>query len=59
MLMLGADNDGERATAAGMITGLLKEHGLDWHDVVGSIGQPARVARRRLNLRIAGLTGPG
>jgi hypothetical protein len=41
MLMLGADNDGERAAAAGMITRLLKENGLDWHDVVGSIGAPA------------------
>ena len=40
MLMLGSENDTERASAAGMITSLLKEHGLDWHDVVGSIGQP-------------------
>jgi hypothetical protein len=41
MLMLGSDNDGERATAAGMITALLKDNDLDWHDVVGSIGTPA------------------
>jgi len=41
MLMLGSTHDGERASAAGMITNLLKENGLDWHDVVGSIGQPA------------------
>lgn len=41
MLMLGSNNDGERATAAGMITALLTEHGLDWHDLVGSIGAPS------------------
>jgi enoyl-CoA hydratase/carnithine racemase len=41
MLMLGSPTDGERAAAAGLITNLLKEHGLDWHDLVGSIGQPA------------------
>jgi hypothetical protein len=41
MLMLGSSNDGERATAAGMITALLTEHGLDWHDLVGSIGAPS------------------
>jgi hypothetical protein len=41
MLMLGSANDGERSIAAGMITALLKEHGLDWHDLVGSIGTPA------------------
>ena len=41
MLMLGSVNDNERASASGMITALLKEHGLDWHDLVGSIGQPA------------------
>jgi len=40
MLMLGSTHDGERASAAGLITSLLKENGLDWHDVVGSIGQP-------------------
>jgi hypothetical protein len=40
LLLLGSDNDGERAAASGMITNLLREHGLDWHDVVGSIGQP-------------------
>ena len=40
MLMLGAPSDGERAAAAGMITTLLKEHGLDWHDIIGSMGQP-------------------
>ena len=40
MLMLGSPHDGERASAAGLITALLTEHGLDWHDVVGSIGQP-------------------
>ena len=44
MLMLGSANDGERSIAAGMITALLKEHGLDWHDVVGSIGQPTPAA---------------
>jgi hypothetical protein len=45
MLMLGSTHDGERSSAAGLITSLLKEHGLDWHDVVGSIGQPTgRVA---------------
>lgn len=42
MLMLGSANDGERSIAASMITALLKEHGLDWHDVVGAIGQPTR-----------------
>jgi hypothetical protein len=41
MLMLGSSNEGERAAAAGLINNLLKENGLDWHDVVGSIGQPA------------------
>ena len=41
MLMLGSGNDHERAAASGMITSLLREHGLDWHDLVGSIGQPA------------------
>jgi hypothetical protein len=44
MLMLGSSNEGERAAAAGLINNLLKEHGLDWHDVVGSIGQPAPAA---------------
>lgn len=43
MLMLGSVNDNERASAAGLITVLLKDHGLDWHDVVGSIGAPAPV----------------
>jgi hypothetical protein len=38
MLMLGSASDGERASAAGMITALLAEHGLDWHDIVGSMG---------------------
>jgi len=40
MPMLGAPSDGERATAANMITELLKAHDLDWHDIVGSMGQP-------------------
>lgn len=40
MPMLGSSNDGERASAAGMITALLKAHGLDWHDMVGAIGDP-------------------
>jgi hypothetical protein len=44
LLLLGSDNDGERAAASGMITNLLREHGLDWHDIVGSIGQPAAAA---------------
>jgi hypothetical protein len=38
MLMLGSPSDGERASAAGMITTLLADHGLDWHDIVGSMG---------------------
>ena len=38
MLMLGSAADGERASAARMITALLAEHGLDWHDIVGSMG---------------------
>ena len=38
MLMLGSAADGERASAAGMVTALLAEHGLDWHDIVGSMG---------------------
>jgi len=41
LLMLGSDNEGERASAALMITSLLKANGLDWHDLVGSIGAPA------------------
>jgi len=45
MLMLGAPSDGERAAAAGMITTLLKEHGLDWHDIIGSMGQPSAQAK--------------
>jgi hypothetical protein len=44
MLVLGSVNEGESAAAAGRITGLLKRHGLDWHDIVGSIGQAARSA---------------
>ena len=44
MLMLGSVNDHERAAASGLITSLLREHGLDWHDLVGSIGQPAPAA---------------
>jgi len=44
MLMLGSVNDNERAAASGLITSLLREHGLDWHDLVGSIGQPAPAA---------------
>jgi len=44
MLMLGSSNEGERAAAAGLINNLLKENGLDWHDIVGSIGQPAAAA---------------
>ena len=39
MLMLGSASDGERASAAGMITALLTEHGLDWHDIVGAMGE--------------------
>jgi hypothetical protein len=39
MLLLGSANAGEAANAAGLITALLAEHGLDWHDVVGSMGQ--------------------
>lgn len=42
MLMLGSSSDGERASAANLITALLKEHGLDWHDLVGAIGEPAK-----------------
>ena len=38
MLMLGSANAGEAANAAGAITTLLADHGLDWHDVVGSMG---------------------
>jgi len=45
MLMLGAPSDGERAAAAGMITTLLKEHGLDWHDIIGAMGQPSAQAK--------------
>jgi hypothetical protein len=41
MLMLGSDNEGERASAALMITNSLKANGLDWHDLVGSIGTPS------------------
>jgi len=41
MLLLGSDNEGERANAIGLINHLLKGHGFDWHDVVGAIGQPA------------------
>jgi hypothetical protein len=44
LLMLGSEHEGESAAAAGKITALLKQHGLDWHDVVGSIGQAARSA---------------
>jgi hypothetical protein len=44
LLVLGSTSEGESASAAGMITKLLKRHGLDWHDVVGSIGQVARSA---------------
>lgn len=40
MLMLGSDHVGESGTAASLITALLKRNGLDWHDVVGSIGKP-------------------
>ena len=32
--MLGSDRDGEVANAARVITKILKESGLDWHDVV-------------------------
>ena len=45
MLMLGAPSDGERAAAAGMITTLLKEHGLDWHDIIGAMGEPTASSR--------------
>ena len=38
MLLLGSGNAGEAANAAGLITALLREHGLDWHDIVGSMG---------------------
>jgi hypothetical protein len=39
MLMLGSASPGEAANAATMITTLLADHGLDWHDVVGAIGE--------------------
>jgi len=39
MLLLGSANAGEAANAAGLITALLREHGLDWHDVVGAMGE--------------------
>jgi len=38
MLLLGSANAGEAANAAGLITALLREHGLDWHDIVGAMG---------------------
>ena len=41
MLMLGSANPGEAANAAGLITTLLADNGLDWHDVVGSMGRPS------------------
>jgi 1,6-anhydro-N-acetylmuramate kinase len=44
LLLLGSDQAGESSAAAGKITALLKEHGLDWHDLVGSIGEAARSA---------------
>jgi hypothetical protein len=31
--MQGSDNDGERANASAAIGRLLKNHGLDWHDL--------------------------
>jgi hypothetical protein len=41
MLLLGSPNAGEAANAAGLITALLTQHALDWHDVVGAMGQPS------------------
>jgi hypothetical protein len=41
MLLLGSGNAGEAANAAGLITALLTQHALDWHDVVGAMGQPS------------------
>lgn len=41
MLLLGSPNAGEAANAAGLITTLLADNGLDWHDVVGAMGQPS------------------
>ena len=38
MLLLGSGNAGEAANAAGLITTLLKDNGLDWHDIVGAMG---------------------
>ena len=38
MLLLGSGNAGEAANAAGLITALLTQHALDWHDVVGAMG---------------------
>jgi hypothetical protein len=42
MLLLGSSNEGEAANAAALITRLLTAHGLDWHDMVGAIGQVAQ-----------------
>jgi hypothetical protein len=41
MLLLGSGNAGEASNAAALITALLTQHALDWHDVVGAIGSPA------------------
>jgi len=41
MLLLGSGNAGEAANAAAAITALLTQHALDWHDVVGAMGQPS------------------
>lgn len=58
MLVLGSVNEGESAAAAGRITGLLKRHGLDWHDIVGSIGQAARSAPKPPPRKAKSYTGP-
>lgn len=39
MLLLGSTNAGEAANAAAAITTMLIGSGLDWHDVVGAIGE--------------------
>jgi hypothetical protein len=44
LLLLGSNHEGESAAAASKVTALLKQHGLDWHDLVGSIGEAARAA---------------
>lgn len=44
LLLLGSNHEGESAAAAAKVTALLKQHGLDWHDLVGSIGEAARTA---------------